>query len=258
MKIGILDSGVGGLSVLREIRRLLPDIDIHYLGDSAWCPYGSKSPEQIRQRVGQIVDYLLELDVELIVIACNSATIHAVEWLRTVYPQPFVGMEPGVKPACSLTQTGVIGVLATEASIAGEKFLRLVDSTAQGVNVITQPCSKFVELVEAGRLEGEDVAAAIAEYTEPILSRDGDVLVLGCTHYPFLKPAIVSAVPETVQIVDTGEAVARRVQDLLPDESGQGSLVIETTADRDGMERLVEKLVPELLGESGVGRAGIG
>ena len=180
--IGILDSGVGGLSVLSEIRRLLPDLDIHYVGDSAHCPYGTKKPGEICQRVGHVTDYLRGQGAELIVVACNSATIHAIEWLRDNYSFPFVGMEPGVKPACSLTESGVIGVLATEASIAGEKFVDLVNSTAGGVTVITQPCPEFVTLVEQGILEGPEVERAIQTYTEPIVQKGADVL--GAGMYP--------------------------------------------------------------------------
>ncbi|MEO0416168.1 MAG: aspartate/glutamate racemase family protein, partial [Verrucomicrobiota bacterium] len=155
--VGILDSGVGGLSVLKEIHALQPNLELLYVGDSAWCPYGTKTPEQIIERVEFISEYLIDRGADAIVIACNSATIHAVESLRSVYPLPIIGMEPAVKPACQKTKSGVIGVLATEASIAGEKFHRLVDRTASGVNVITRPCPRFVELVEQGmRLEGED------------------------------------------------------------------------------------------------------
>ena len=125
MKVGILDSGVGGLSVLREVHRLLPGVPIHYVGDSSWCPYGNKTPEVINERVFEITDHLIEGGATLIVIACNSATIHSVGPLRNAYLLPIVGMEPGVKPAAETTKSGVVGVLATEASIAGEKFHQL-------------------------------------------------------------------------------------------------------------------------------------
>lgn len=247
LKIGILDSGVGGLSVLREIRMMMPDLDIHFVGDSAWCPYGTKSHQEICERTGKIVDHLQAQDVSLVVIACNSATIHAVEWLRSIYTIPFVGMEPGVKPASAQTKSGVIGVLATEASIAGEKFLNLIDSAAGKVNVITEPCPKFVELVEAGSLTGPEVDAAISEYTDPILKKGADVLVLGCTHYHFLRDRIREMIPESVAIIDTGVPVARRVESLLGDAGGSAKLVIETTGDLDVLNRLV----PILLGEVG-------
>jgi glutamate racemase len=248
MKIGILDSGVGGLSVLREIRKRLPQLDLHYVGDSAWCPYGTKSPAEICGRVGKIVDYLLNCQVSLIVIACNSATIHAVEWCRSIYPVPFVGMEPAVKPASEATRSRVIGVLATEASIAGEKFLRLVDTTAKGVNVITQPCPKFVEFVEKGIFSGTAVDEAIHEYLDHLIEKGADVLVLGCTHYPFLLDSIQKIVPREVKIIDTGEAVARRVESLLQETGGSGSMRIETSGNLAEMEAVIPRLIGRLEG----------
>lgn len=248
--IGILDSGVGGLSVLREIRALQPNASLHYLGDSAHCPYGTKSPAEICERVTQIADYLLGKGSSLLVIACNSATIHAVGPLRATYPIPIVGMEPGVKPAAEKTRSGVVGVLATEASIAGEKFHQLVDTHADGVRVITRPCPRFVELVEAGNLEGHEVNEAIDEAVAPMLESGADVLVLGCTHYPFLKEAIRNRVPEGVALIDTGPAVARRVVEVLPPTSDfseeNAEIHIETTGAVSVLEGLFPKLLPGL------------
>ncbi|MDB2497061.1 glutamate racemase [Verrucomicrobiales bacterium] len=246
--IGILDSGVGGLSVLREIRTVLPSAAIHYVGDSSHCPYGTKSPEEIIERVTEIADYLLSQGAGLLVIACNSATIHAVRPLRATYPTPIVGMEPGVKPAAEQTRSGIVGVLATEASIAGEKFHQLVDTHADGVRVITRPCPKFVELVEAGKLDGSEVDAAIDEAVAPMLDAGADALVLGCTHYPFLSPAIRSRIPESVSLIDTGPAVALRVAELLPkapDSSEENSEIhIETTGELSVLEELLPMLLP--------------
>ncbi len=207
--IGILDSGLGGLSVLNEIHRILPQYSLHYIADSAWCPYGSKSYEQIQERVTLLVDYLISQGAEIIVIACNSATIACVEYLRAIYPLPIVGMVPGVKPAVKLSQNGIIGVFATEASLAGEKFHRLVSTHAHDVQVITHPCPDFVTLVEAGQLEGNNTDEAIHRYMQPMT--EADTIVLGCTHYPFLKKRIASLYPHK-QLVDTGEAVAEQVE----------------------------------------------
>lgn len=248
VRIGILDSGVGGLSVLREIRKSLPSASLHYVGDSAHCPYGTKSPREICDRVSRIADYLLDQGASLLVIACNSATIHAVGPLRATYPIPIVGMEPGVKPAAEKTRSGVVGVLATEASIAGEKFHHLVHTHADGVRVITRPCPRFVELVEAGILDGREAADAIDEAVNPLLSSGADVLVLGCTHYPFLKPAILARIPDSVGLIDTGPAVARRVVDILGEPSdsfGKSSEIhIETTGKPEVLERLFPLLLP--------------
>ena len=188
--IGILDSGLGGLSVLNEVRRVLPNESIVYFGDNAWCPYGARDADEIQRRVFRVTDFLIENRCKLIIVACNSATIAAVEALRATYPLPFVGMEPGVKPAASLTKTGTVGVLATEASLAGEKFHRLVHTHAGGIKVITRPCPNFVNLVEAGELTGDRARGIVEEETLPLLEAGADVLVLGCTHYPVLKSAI--------------------------------------------------------------------
>jgi glutamate racemase len=250
LKIGLLDSGVGGLSVLREVHRLIPGADLHYVGDSAWCPYGTKSPDVICGRVFQIADYLLNNGAEMLVIACNSATIHAVGALRAAYPLPVVGMEPAVKPAAELTRSGVVGILATEASLAGEKFHQLVSAHASGIRVITRPCPRFVELVEEGKLSGPEVEDAVDEALTPLLKEGADVLVLGCTHYPFLREVIESRIPSGVSVVDTGPAVARRVRSILEPENREscllgdpGKIRIETT----GSLRLLQKVVPRLL-----------
>lgn len=249
-KIGILDSGVGGLSVLREIHALLPGIPIHYVGDSAWCPYGNKPPEQIQERTFEVTDYLIGHGATIVVIACNSATIHAVGALREIYPMPIVGMEPAVKPAAGLTKSHVVGVLATQASIAGEKFLRLVDTHAKGVRVITQPCPKFVELVEKGVLDGPEAEAAVDAVVTPLLEEGADVFVLGCTHYPFLRPVIETRLPEGTALIDTGPAVARRTQSLLglpsdPSETNS-DIVIETTGDLAQLDAILPLLLPDL------------
>lgn len=249
-KIGILDSGVGGLSVLAEIRRLLPAHPIHYVGDSAWCPYGNKSPDRIRGRVADVTDHLLENGAGIIVMACNSATIHAVGALRATYPLPIVGMEPAVKPAAGLTRSGVVGVLATEASFAGEKFHHLVSTHANGIRVITHPCPRFVELVEAGELEGLQVEEAVDEAVAPLLEAGADVMVLGCTHYPFLRRAIEARLPDDVTVVDTGPAVARQTARLIPqapDFSRETSeILIETTGALDHLDGLLPRLLPGL------------
>ncbi len=253
----MLDSGVGGWSVLVEVDRLLPQVPIHYVGDSAWCPYGTKSPEQICERVFALTDYLLAGGATMIVVACNSATIHAVGALRAAYPVPIIGMEPGVKPAAELTVSGIVGVLATEASIAGEKFHQLVHTHAAGVRVITRTCPRFVELVEAGQLEGSEAEAAVAEALDPLLEAGADVIVLGCTHYPFLRPLIEVGLPEGVRLVDTGPAVARRVVQVLggnlTSHDGPGAIrQVETTGDFERLGSLAPRLLPQLAVTLGV------
>lgn len=251
--IGILDSGLGGLSVLNEIRALMPDEDIIYVGDSAWCPYGARSADEIQKRVFTITDFLLEKGCKLIVIACNSATINAVEALRAAYPLPFVGMEPGVKPAVAITKSGTIGILATEASLAGEKFHRLVDTHSRDIKVITRPAPRFVELVEKGELNGEHAHRIVKEETTPLIEAGADTIVLGCTHYPFLKPLIQSIAGDHIQILDTGAAVAKQTSSIisrqekpLTQTSSQASYHIYTTADLKHAQQVFPDLCPDV------------
>ncbi|MBK1854506.1 glutamate racemase [Verrucomicrobiaceae bacterium 5K15] len=247
--IGILDSGLGGLSVFNEVQKLMPNESVIYFGDSAWCPYGAREADEIQRRVFKVTDFLLEQGCQLIIIACNSATIAAVEALRAAYPVPFVGMEPGVKPAAAMTQTGTVGVLATEASLAGEKFHRLVTDHSNGVNVITRPCPNFVELVERGELSGTKALGIVEEETLPLLEAGADVLVLGCTHYPFLRPLIEQVAGPDVQILDTGEAVARHVARLMKETVTETSDVLHriiTTGDLDQLKSLFPVLCPEI------------
>lgn len=246
--LGILDSGVGGLTVLREIQKILPHETIHYVGDSAWCPYGSKPAREIQERVFALTDFLIAQGAELIVIACNSATIAAVEALRDAYPLPFIGMEPGIKPAAAASKSGVIGVLATEASLAGEKFHRLVTTHASQLRVLTQPCPKFVALVEQGVLDGPEVVAAIAEYITPMIAKGVDTIILGCTHYPFLKTALRREIPAHIQLIDTGLAVAQRVASLAitEEKTTPPAIHLHTTGPLAQLEKLLPILCPEL------------
>ena len=228
----------------------MPGENLHYIGDSAWCPYGRRSFEEIRERTGFLTDRLIQHGAKAIVIACNSATIAAIESLRASYPLPFIGMEPAVKPAAALTKSGVIGVLATEASLAGEKFHRLVNSHATGVRVITRPCPEFVDLVEAGILEGAEADVAVDSHVQPLVGEGADVLVLGCSHYPFLRPLIEKSAGENVSVIDTGSPVARRLQKLLEaegalaSEDGESEVTIQTTGDLGQLKKLLPTLCP--------------
>lgn len=217
--IGMFDSGVGGISVLREVRSLLPAENLLYYADSDHCPYGGKSREAILARATVITEFLLERGAKLIVVACNTATIAAVEHLRATYPVPFVGMEPAVKPAVAQTQSGVVGVLATGAALAGDKFHKLMAAHAQQVRVITQPCPGLVERVEQGDLRGAPTRALVERYVRPLLAEGADTLVLGCTHYPFLRPLIAEVAGPGIALLDTGAAVARHTRRVLEREN---------------------------------------
>lgn len=210
--IGVFDSGVGGLSVWREIALLLPDADLLYLADQAYCPYGPRSLPDIRQRVERIARFLLAQGADLLVVACNTASAAALAHLRTVLATPIVGMEPALKPAVEKTNSGKVAVMATPATFQGEPFGRLMARYAQGVQVFVQPCPGLVEQVEKGDLDGPETQALLGRYIADLPARGVDELVLGCTHYPFLRAAIETVVGPGVQVIDPAPAVARQVQ----------------------------------------------
>ncbi|TRX75366.1 glutamate racemase [Pseudomonas mangiferae] len=219
--VGVFDSGVGGLSVLAEIRRELPAESLFYVADGGHIPYGEKSPAYIRERCRHVAAFLRERGAKALVLACNTATVAAVADLRACYPDwPIVGMEPAVKPAAAATRVGTVGVLATTGTLQSARFAALLDQFAHGVRVVTQPCPGLVEQVERGDLDGPRSRALLAGFVEPLLAEGCDTIILGCTHYPFLKPLLRELVPESVSLVDTGAAVARRLAALLA-ERGQ-------------------------------------
>lgn len=214
--VGVFDSGVGGLSVLAEIQRLLPHESLLYVADGGHIPYGEKSPEFIRQRCVNIAEFFRAQGAKALVIACNTATVAAAADLRERYPQwPLVGMEPAVKPAAAATRSGVVGVLATTGTLQSAKFAALLDRFASDVRVVTQPCPGLVELIEAGDLQAPALRELLHGYVQPLLEAGCDTIILGCTHYPFLKPLLMQMVPAEVSLIDTGAAVARQLQRLL-------------------------------------------
>jgi len=214
--VGVFDSGVGGLSVLGEIRARLPFESLLYVADSGHVPYGEKSPEYIRERCRQIADFLLGEGAKALVVACNTATVAAVAELRERHPDlPIVGMEPAVKPAAAATRSGTVGVLATTGTLKSARFAALLDRFAHDVRVVTQPCPGLVECVEQGELTAPQTRALLASYVQPLLAAGCDTLILGCTHYPFLKPLLRELVPAEVELIDTGAAVARQLERLL-------------------------------------------
>ncbi len=214
--IGVFDSGVGGLSVLAEIQRLLPNESLLYVADCGNIPYGEKSPEFIRKRCRRVAEFFREQGAKAMVLACNTATVAAVADLREQYPSwPLVGMEPAVKPAAAATRSGVVGVLATTGTLQSAKFAALLDRFANDVRVVTQPCPGLVECIEEGDLGSQHLRDLLEGYVKPLLDSGCDTLILGCTHYPFLKPLLAQMVPAHIAIIDTGAAVARQLQRLL-------------------------------------------
>ncbi|WP_110516696.1 glutamate racemase [Herpetosiphon llansteffanensis] len=235
--IGMFDSGVGGLSTLRDVRALLPNEHIIYYADTGNCPYGGRSHEEIVALAERVTHVLLERGVKIIVVACNTATLHAVDYLREHFSIRFVGMEPGIKPAIAQTKTGVVGVMATQATVAGERFQRLIARYAGDVQVVPQACPGLVELIEAGELQSATTREAVKRYVEPLLKAGADTIVLGCTHYPFLRPLIADVAGPNIALLDTGAAVARQTQrllatdDLLNPQSEPGSIEWLTSGD---------------------------
>jgi len=214
--VGVFDSGVGGLSVLGEINALLPEESLLYVADGGHIPYGEKSPAFIRERCVAVAEFFREQGAKALVVACNTATVAAVADMRQRYPDwPIVGMEPAVKPAAAATRSGVVGVLATTGTLQSAKFAALLDRFATDVKVVTQPCPGLVELIETGQLHSEALRTLLRHYVEPLLAAGCDTLILGCTHYPFLKPLLRGMIPPSVVLIDTGAAVARQLQRLL-------------------------------------------
>jgi glutamate racemase len=209
--IGVFDSGVGGLSVLRAIRATLPGEDLVYVADSAAAPYGDRDEDFIATRAAGIVRFLLTQRVRAIVVACNTATVVAVAQLRAWCPVPIVAIEPAIKPAAQATRSGVIGVLATRRTIESQSVARLCALHGGGVRVMLQACPGLVEQVERGALRDEATGALLARYLAPLLSAGADTLVLGCTHYPFLIDTIGEIAGPAVRIIDPAQAVAREL-----------------------------------------------
>ncbi len=260
--IGVFDSGIGGLTVLRAMRQQMPDEPLLYLADQAHVPYGARPLEEVRRFSEAITRFLLDQGARLIVVACNTASAAALRYLRQVFPEiPFVGMEPAVKPAAEHTRSGVVGVLATPATFQGELYASVVERFAQGVKLLQHTCPGLVAQIEAGELDTLRTRSILEEALRPMLNQGIDTVVLGCTHYPFVIPLIQEIVGPTVRVIDPAPAVARQALRLLYADSlydldgdeGKGPsgkslplLRFVTTGD----PARLETMLPGLLGES--------
>lgn len=234
--IGIFDSGSGGLSVLREILRVLPREKYVYYADNANCPYGEKTPEFIRGRGRAITEYLLSRGSRIIVVACNTATAAAISTLRDEYPVRFIGMEPAVKPAALSSKTGVIGVLATAGTLKGSKYLTTKGIYEEDVRIVEHVGQGFVELVENGILDGPLAEETVRKSLRPLLEAGADRIVLGCTHYPFLKDVIQRVAGPDVTVIDPAPAVARHLLDVMREE-GLGAAADQRPEDAEATYR---------------------
>jgi len=213
--IGVFDSGTGGLTVLIELMRALPEERFVFFGDTAHCPFGKRSADEIRAFAAAASEFFLSQDAKLIVLACNYASVVAREALRQRYPVPFVAVVPAVKPAAQVTKTGKVGVMATDAVSRNPLFLALVEELRSGVETITIGCTRLVEHCEAGQFDGPEVEATIHSYIDPLLAQGVDTLVLGCTHFPLLRQAIEQVAGPNVTVIDSGVAVARQARHVL-------------------------------------------
>ncbi len=213
--IGIFDSGVGGTSIWKEIKKMLPHEDTIYLADSANAPYGEKSKEDILQLSIKNTEFLLQQNCKLIVVACNTATTNAIDYLRTHYKVPFIGIEPAIKPAALHTKTKKVGVLATRGTLSSSLFHNTSKLFAEGITVVEQEGKGLVELIETGQIDSVLTRGLLLAYLQPMLDQNIDCLVLGCTHYPYLIPLLKDILPNHITLIDSGEAVARQTKAIL-------------------------------------------
>jgi len=227
--IGIFDSGVGGLSIWKEIHQLFPCESTIYLADSKHAPYGEKSKQEIIDLCIKNTELLLSKDCKLIVVACNTATTNAIEYLRKNYNVPFIGIEPAIKPAALQTKTKKIGILATKGTLSSKLFNSTSELYADNIEIIEQVGTGLVTLIENGDLNSPKTTALLQEYVLPMVDKNIDYLVLGCTHYPFLIPQIKKIIPPHIQIIDSGEAVAKQTLRRLQEHLLKKSCAIKNT-----------------------------
>ena len=213
--IGIFDSGIGGTSIWGEIQELLPYESCIYLADSKNAPYGEKSEERILELSIKNTEYLLSQGCKLIVVACNTATTNAIDYLRNNYSVPFIGIEPAIKPAAINSKSKIVGVLATKGTLSSSLFHSTSKNHAAGITVLEQRGTGLVEMIENCNLESDQLYQLLEQYIMPMLDKGMDYLVLGCTHYPYLIPMLKKMLPENVTIIDSGQAVARQTKMVL-------------------------------------------
>lgn len=246
VRVGVFDSGVGGLSILRALRTHLPHAPLLYVADSANAPYGEKSEAFIIERSLHIADFLISQGAQLLVVACNTATAAAVHALRQAHPHlPIVGIEPGVKPAVAASRLKKVGVMATPGTLASAKFARLVAAHEADAEIVLQPCPGLAAAIETGELDSLAVRELVQAFTQPLKAAGVDTVVLGCTHYPFVAPLIAAEMGDGVQLVDTAEAVARHTMRLVQ----RVVAVDETAPEREAEVSLWTSASPATLGD---------
>lgn len=245
--IGIFDSGVGGTSIWKEINTLLPNENTLYLADSKHAPYGSKGKEAIVDLSIKNTEYLLHNNCKIIVVACNTATTNAIDYLREHYKIPFIGIEPAIKPAALQTKTNAIGILATKGTLSSALFSKTAGMFSKSVNIIEQVGEGIVDLIETGKLHSPEMKSLLKIYLNPMIAANIDHLVLGCTHYPYLMPLLLDILPKHVKIIDSGQAVARQTKaileqyNLLNTTTNGGKNMFLTNGNPDTMHALLNK-----------------
>lgn len=251
--IGVFDSGVGGLSILQELRQLLPFENFVFVADQAYVPYGEKTKTQLIDRSLRIVTFLKKYHVKLIVVACNTATCYAIEALRHVHSMPIVGTVPAIKPAAEKTKTGIIGIIATPATSDSKIVKELIKNYATDKKVINISCPGLENAVEKGLLTSSETIALLEKYLQPIKISPADYLVLGCTHYPFLKSAILRYIDRDIILLDSGLAVAKQVKALLDNQNltahskQVGTITYFTTGHSNQFAQVASKLLEETI-----------
>lgn len=244
--IGLFDSGVGGTSIWKQIHHLLPNEDFIYLADSKNAPYGQKTKDEIIELSFKNTEFLLNRNAKLIVVACNTATTNAINELRQKYDVPFIGIEPAIKPAAIQSKVHKVGVLATERTINSELFAKTRANFPE-ITFVEQIGFGLVQLIEDGKMESAQMSELLNQYLEPMIQAQIDCLVLGCTHYPYLKPQIEKILPPTIQIIDSGKAVAQQTQKILEQNNllnlsdKKGKSVFYTNSDKTVLQNLVGK-----------------
>ena len=229
--IGIFDSGIGGTSIWGELKELLPLEDCIYLADSKNAPYGEKSKEHIIELCIKNTEYLLNQNCKLIVVACNTATTNAIDYLRSTYPVPFIGIEPAIKPAAINSKSKIVAVLATKGTLSSALFHSTSKNHAAGIVVVEQIGTGLVEMIERGELNSAEMYKTLEDYMAPMLEKGIDYLVLGCTHYPYLIPMLKKILPDAVKIIDSGQAVAKQTKAILKNNG------LLTSSSKPGIHR---------------------
>ena len=242
--IGLFDSGVGGTSIWKEVHSLLPNENTIYLADSKNAPYGLKSKEEILLLSVKSTEFLLNQNCKIIVVACNTATTNAIKELRTKYDVPFIGIEPAIKPAALQSKTQTIGILATKGTLNSELFHKSV-SNHPDVKIIEQIGHGLVQLIENGDINSPEMEELLRSYLTPMVEKNIDYLVLGCSHYPYLIPQIKKLIPSHIQIIDSGEAVAKQTKrileslSLINDSDKKSSQIFYTNSEPEVLEKLL-------------------